>query len=279
MCRVVTILARYRVASAVDFVRPVEAIVPGAQGRVLAVVAETSAELNLRPIAELAGVSQAQVSRVLPGLVDLGVLERREVPPVVAPLRDRARRTGDPGVGPFRRRRARGARSVRQRASRRSCERYRLRLVRSARGGGRQRHRRRGGPPQRRSTRTTKRAARSRPAQRRFGGSPEIPSKCSRSPDEAASRIAGRASVGRHPSRRPARVRPRPRRAPEASQCLATDGRSRRRPLRSAPTRPRPRSSPRRPPVTSQRAETSQRRAWPSMRASTPPTPSAVLAR
>lgn len=64
-----------------DFVRPVEAIVPGAQGRVLAVVAETTAELNLRTIAELSGVSQAQVSRVLPGLVRLGVLERREVPP------------------------------------------------------------------------------------------------------------------------------------------------------------------------------------------------------
>jgi hypothetical protein len=58
-----------------DFVRPVEAIVPGAQGRVLAVMAETTAELNLRTIAELSGVSQAQASRVLPGLVELGVLD------------------------------------------------------------------------------------------------------------------------------------------------------------------------------------------------------------
>lgn len=65
----------------VDFVRPIEAIVPGAQGRVLAVLAETTSELNLRTIAQLAGVSQAQASRVLPGLVDLGVVERREVPP------------------------------------------------------------------------------------------------------------------------------------------------------------------------------------------------------
>jgi len=54
---------------------------PGAQGRVLAVLAETTAELNLRTIARLAGVSIAQASRVLPGLVDLGVVERREVPP------------------------------------------------------------------------------------------------------------------------------------------------------------------------------------------------------
>ena len=54
---------------------------PGAQGRVLAVLAEITAELNLRTIAQLAGVSQAQASRVLPGLVELGVVERREVPP------------------------------------------------------------------------------------------------------------------------------------------------------------------------------------------------------
>ena len=67
--------------SPVDFARPIEAIVPGAQGRVLAVLAETTAELNLRTIAQLAGVSQAQASRVLPGLVELGVVERREVPP------------------------------------------------------------------------------------------------------------------------------------------------------------------------------------------------------
>lgn len=64
-----------------DFVRPIEAIVPGAQGRVLAVLAETTAELNLRTISQLSGVSQAQVSRVLPGLVALGVVERHEVPP------------------------------------------------------------------------------------------------------------------------------------------------------------------------------------------------------
>lgn len=54
---------------------------PGAQGRVLAVLAETTAELNLRTIAQLAGISQAQASRLLPDLVALGVIERREVPP------------------------------------------------------------------------------------------------------------------------------------------------------------------------------------------------------
>ena len=64
-----------------DFVRPIEAILPTAQGRVLAVLAGTTAELNLRTIAQLSGVSQAQASRVLPGLVELGIVERREVPP------------------------------------------------------------------------------------------------------------------------------------------------------------------------------------------------------
>jgi predicted nucleotidyltransferase len=64
-----------------DFVHPVEAVIPGAQGRVLAVLVTTTAELNLRTIARLAGVSLAQASRVLPKLVELGMVERREVPP------------------------------------------------------------------------------------------------------------------------------------------------------------------------------------------------------
>ena len=64
-----------------DFVRPIEALIPGVQGRVLAVLAETTAELNLRTVARLSGVSLAQASRVLPGLVELGLVDRREVPP------------------------------------------------------------------------------------------------------------------------------------------------------------------------------------------------------
>ena len=54
---------------------------PGAQGRILAVLVETSAELNLRTIARLSRVSVAHASRVLPGLVELGIVERRDVPP------------------------------------------------------------------------------------------------------------------------------------------------------------------------------------------------------
>lgn len=68
-------------AVVVDFREPVQAMIPGAQGRILAVVCQTSAELNLRTIARLSGVSVAQASRVMPALVDLGLVERREAPP------------------------------------------------------------------------------------------------------------------------------------------------------------------------------------------------------
>lgn len=64
-----------------DFVHPVAAVIPGAQGRVLATLSETTAHLNLRTLARLSGVSIAQASRVLPGLVELGLVERHEVPP------------------------------------------------------------------------------------------------------------------------------------------------------------------------------------------------------
>jgi len=65
----------------VDFVHPVQAVIPGAEGRVLAVLAQTTAPLNLSTLARLAGVSVAQASRVMPGLVDLGLVERGEIPP------------------------------------------------------------------------------------------------------------------------------------------------------------------------------------------------------
>ena len=64
-----------------DFREPVQAVIPGAQGRILAVLSRTSAELNLRAIARLSDVSVAQASRVMPGLVELGLVERREAPP------------------------------------------------------------------------------------------------------------------------------------------------------------------------------------------------------
>jgi predicted nucleotidyltransferase len=64
-----------------DFVRPLQSVIPGVQGRILAVLAETTGELNLRAIASIADVSEAQASRILPGLVAIGLVERREAPP------------------------------------------------------------------------------------------------------------------------------------------------------------------------------------------------------
>ena len=64
-----------------DYRRPVEALIPGVQGRVLGVLARTSTDLTMRAVAELAGVSAQQASVVIGRLVDLGVVERRDVPP------------------------------------------------------------------------------------------------------------------------------------------------------------------------------------------------------
>jgi predicted nucleotidyltransferase len=64
-----------------DFRNPVESVIPGVQGRVLAVLLSCTGDLNVRNIARIAGVSVAQASRVLPALVELGIVERHEVPP------------------------------------------------------------------------------------------------------------------------------------------------------------------------------------------------------
>lgn len=65
----------------VDFAHPVEAVIGGARGRLLAVLVNVTAPLSLRRLARLAGVSPAQASRVLPRLVELGIVDRYEVPP------------------------------------------------------------------------------------------------------------------------------------------------------------------------------------------------------
>ncbi len=64
-----------------NFARPLQAIIPGSQGKILSVLVTVESELNVRTIARLASVSNAQASRVLAQLVDLGLLIRREVAP------------------------------------------------------------------------------------------------------------------------------------------------------------------------------------------------------
>jgi predicted nucleotidyltransferase len=55
---------------------------PGVQGKVLGVLTRTDTDLSMRAVARLAGVSPQQSSVVLSRLIELGIVERREVPPV-----------------------------------------------------------------------------------------------------------------------------------------------------------------------------------------------------
>ncbi|MHB8247026.1 MAG: MarR family transcriptional regulator [Acidimicrobiales bacterium] len=65
-----------------DYTEPVEALVPGVHGKVLGVLARNQTELSMRAVARLARVSPQQSSVVLGHLIDLGIVERRDVPPV-----------------------------------------------------------------------------------------------------------------------------------------------------------------------------------------------------
>ena len=65
-----------------DFRTPVETLIPGVQGRVLGVLTRTDEELTMRTVAQLADVSAQQASVVIGRLVELGLVERRDVPPV-----------------------------------------------------------------------------------------------------------------------------------------------------------------------------------------------------
>jgi predicted nucleotidyltransferase len=61
-----------------DYLRSVEAVIPGVQGRLLGVLARTETELTMRTAADLAGVGVNQAAVVLNRLVSLGLVERRE---------------------------------------------------------------------------------------------------------------------------------------------------------------------------------------------------------
>lgn len=54
-------------------------MIPGVHGRVLGVLARTESELTMRTVAKLAGVSVNRAVVVLHRLVDLGLVERRDV--------------------------------------------------------------------------------------------------------------------------------------------------------------------------------------------------------
>jgi predicted nucleotidyltransferase len=66
-----------------DLSRPIEALIPGARGQLLGALIGSGRELSTADAARLSGVSAPQASRVLAQLVELGVVERRDVPPAV----------------------------------------------------------------------------------------------------------------------------------------------------------------------------------------------------
>ena len=60
-----------------DFVRPVEALVPGAQGKILAACLRSDTPLTMRALARLADVSPNQATVVLDHLEELGLVHRQ----------------------------------------------------------------------------------------------------------------------------------------------------------------------------------------------------------
>lgn len=64
-----------------DFAHPVEALIPGAPGRLLAALARVDTELPVSRLAAVAGVGRTRASVVLSDLARLGVVSRRQVGP------------------------------------------------------------------------------------------------------------------------------------------------------------------------------------------------------
>jgi predicted nucleotidyltransferase len=63
----------------VNYVRPIESIIPGVQGKVLTVLAGTETELTMSTVSRLAGTGVNRTVSVLNHLVALGLVERRDV--------------------------------------------------------------------------------------------------------------------------------------------------------------------------------------------------------
>ena len=77
-----------------DFTRPIEALIPGATGRLLGALARVEAELPVSTLATVAGVGRTRASAVLKELAELGVISRRQVGPTVLVRLERANGAG-----------------------------------------------------------------------------------------------------------------------------------------------------------------------------------------
>ncbi|MEZ5170575.1 MAG: nucleotidyltransferase domain-containing protein [Acidimicrobiia bacterium] len=64
-----------------DYRAPLQAVIPGARGRVLAVLTGTDEELSLSVLGRLSHVSVNQIPRVVDDLAALGIVTTRRVPP------------------------------------------------------------------------------------------------------------------------------------------------------------------------------------------------------
>jgi predicted nucleotidyltransferase len=62
-----------------DYRRPVEAVIPGATGRLLAALARVDTELPVSTLASVAGVGRTRASGIVGELSALGIVERREI--------------------------------------------------------------------------------------------------------------------------------------------------------------------------------------------------------
>lgn len=62
-----------------DFRTPVETVIPGATGRLLAALARVDAELPVSTLASVAGVGRSRASGLISELYNLGLIDRREI--------------------------------------------------------------------------------------------------------------------------------------------------------------------------------------------------------
>jgi predicted nucleotidyltransferase len=67
----------------VDLRDPIGALIPGVRGKLLTALICAGRELSTSDAARVADVSNPQASRVLAQLVEMGIVERRDVPPAV----------------------------------------------------------------------------------------------------------------------------------------------------------------------------------------------------
>lgn len=63
-----------------DYLQPVEAIIPGARGQVLSALTRDTAPRTIRQVSLSAGVSWSQTAQVIEDLAGLGIVERRPTP-------------------------------------------------------------------------------------------------------------------------------------------------------------------------------------------------------